>query len=249
MKKLAIVCGSPSSEMLAPFDSTDHDVWVLGNRINRYPRYDLIFEIHDDLTEHGDPMRYAKFLADKGVPMIVGEAFPVQADHISVFPFEDAKTLFGSLYLTSTSAYMLCLAMLRGYEHVEIYGVDMAVDDHEYFWQRPCMEAWIGFARGSGINVILPPQSPVYRSDYIEGKGCGGRPDFSLPPFTQAGFSDLAGDHQTKMDAIKAQIEALEKQYIAHDGARQAYDRMAKIARAIESGQDVQSLRHGVAIK
>jgi hypothetical protein len=144
---------------------------------------------------------------------------------------------------------MLCLAMLRGYEHVELYGVDMAVDDHEYFYQRPCMEAWIGFARGSGVNVVLPAQSPVYKSDYIEGKGCGGKPDFSLPPFTQAAFSDMASDHQAKMDAINSQIEALQRQYVAHDGARQVYAKMAQIARAVEAGQTIESLKHGVALK
>lgn len=249
MNKLAIVCGSPSSEMKAPFHDADYDIWVLGNRLDRYPRASLVFEIHDDLSEHGDPLKYANWLTSKGLPLIVGEGFPVQADNVSVFPFDDAAQLMGKTYLTSSSAYMLALAILRGYEHVEIYGVDMAVDDHEYFWQRPCMEAWIGLAKGMGLTVILPPESPVFRSDYVEGRGCGGKPDFALPPFTQAAFAEMADDHQRRIDAIAAQIQALQQQITAHDGARQAYSRMAKVARAIESGQNITKLSDTVSIK
>jgi len=60
LKKLAIVCGSPSSEMDAPFHDPEYDVWVLGNRLNRYPRFDVVFEIHDDLSEHGDVDKYVE---------------------------------------------------------------------------------------------------------------------------------------------------------------------------------------------
>ena len=74
MKKLAIVCGSPSSEMLAPFEDPEYEVWVLGNRCQNYPRFDLIFEIHDALEEEHDP-RYAQWLVDKNIELIVGESF------------------------------------------------------------------------------------------------------------------------------------------------------------------------------
>lgn len=249
MKKLAIVCGSPSSEMAAPFSDEAYEIWVLGNRLDRYPRADVVFEIHDDLSEHGDVDRYVQFLMDSGKRLVVGERFPVRSDRVSVFPFEEAKSLFGSTYLTSSSAYMLALAMLLGFEHIEIYGVDMAVDDHEYFRQRPCMEAWIGFAKGRGINVVIPAQSPVLKSDYIEGVGCGGKPDLALKPFTQAGFLSLAKRHADKVAAAQAQIEQLQAAITAHDSARQVYDRLAKVARAVEAGQTIDNLNDTVSMR
>ena len=100
MKKLAIVCGSPASEMLAPFDDKNYEVWVLGNRSENYPRYDLIFEIHDEVEEGHDP-RYPQWLVDKNIPLIVGKSFSIKADHVTVFPFDESEELFGSLYLTS----------------------------------------------------------------------------------------------------------------------------------------------------
>ena len=240
MKKLAIVCGGPSSEMKAPFEDADYEIWVLGNRSEKYPRYDLIFEIHDDLNQHNP--YYAQWLVDKDVPLIVGKHFPIESDNATIFPYDESEKLFGSLYLTSSPAMMVCLAMLRDYQHIELYGVDMAVDDFEYFWQRPCMEAWIGFAKGRGHTVVLHPLSPVCRADYVEGLETGGRPDFSLPPFTEAEFLALAKRHTDKIDGLNGQIQALQADINANDGARQAYTHMARVSRAVEAGNDIQTL-------
>lgn len=244
-KKLAIVCGAPSSEMLAPFQNPEYEVWVLGNRCQNYPRFDRIFEIHDEIDEEHDP-RYPQWLVDKGIPMVVGANFPIKAKHVEVFPFEASEKLFGSLYLTSSPAYMLCYALLHGYGYVEFYGVDLAIDDFEYFWQRPCMEAWIGFAKGRGMEVVIHESSPVLKSEYVEGSRCGGKPDFSMPPFTEDGFVGLANGHATKMDEIKAQMKQLELMLQSNDGARQAYLQMARVARAIEAGNKVNHLSETV---
>ena len=244
MKKLAIVCGAPSSEMLAPFEDPEYEVWVLGNRCQNYPRYDRIFEIHDELDEH-DP-RYAQWLVDKGVPLVVGKAFPIKAEHVIVFPYDKSIKMFGSLYLTSSPAMMVCYAILQGYEDITLYGVDLNIDDHEYFWQRPCMEAWIGFAKGRGIDIKLHQSSPVCKAQYVEGLSSGGTPDFAKPPFTEDGFLGLAKRHTEKIDALNAQIAALQQQVISNDGARQGYTQMARVARAVEAGTHVETLEHTV---
>lgn len=248
--KIAIVCGSPASEMLAPFDDKEWEIWVLGNRLNKFDgkRVTRVFEIHDDLSEHGDPMKYAMWLHNQDYPLIVGEKFPIEDPDITVFPFAEAKELYGSDYLTSSSAYMMAYAILQGATEIAIYGVDMATDDFEYFWQRPCMEAWVGFARGKGIKVTIPSISPLGRSDYTEGKGKG-KPDFAKAPFTQNEFLSVAAQHIEKMQGITEHIKQLEMKYCAHDGAKQAYERLAKVARAVESGQDIQSLTGNVSIK
>lgn len=240
MKKLAIVCGGPSSEMKAPFDDPDYEIWVLGNRSQNYPRYDLIFEIHDELDEH-DP-DYPKWLVEKGLPVIVGENFPLQADNITVFPFKESIELVGSLYLTSSPAMMLCLALLRGYPYVELYGVDLCIDDFEYFWQRPNMEFWIGFARGRGCDVVLHPLSPVCKANYVEGMESGGRPDFSLPPFTEEELLKQAKVQRVKIVKLQQGIREFTDRIHGHEGARQAYTNLARSARAVEAGNDIKTL-------
>jgi hypothetical protein len=235
--KLAIVCGGPSSEMLAPFEDPEYEVWVLGNRSQNYPRFDRIFEIHDELDEHDK--RYPQWLADKNIPMVVGENFPIKAEHIEVYPYDASVDLMGSLYLTSSPAMMVCYAILHDYYHIELFGVDMAIDDHEYFWQRPCMEAWIGFAKGKGHDVIVHPSSPMFKSTYVEGMDCGGKPNFSADPFYEEDLLGLAKAHAQKVEQTNAEITRLQAVVQSNDGARQAYTHMARVARAVESGNKV----------
>jgi len=227
--------------MLAPFEDSEYEVWVLGNRSQGYPRYDRIFEIHDGIEEeHGS--NYAQWLVDKNIPMVVGNNFPIKADHITIYPFDESIKLFGSLYLTSSPAYMLCYAILHGYTHIELYGVDMHIDDHEYFWQLRCVEAWVGFARGRGITVIPHKTSPVCRADYVEGMDCGGKPNFSIPPFTEDELLLLAKRHTQKIEVATAEITRQTGIIHSNDGARQAYLHLARVARGIESGIEVETL-------
>lgn len=249
LSRVAIVCGSPSSEHLAPFDDPAWDIWVLGNRLDRHKgrRVTRIFEIHDDLSEH--PPVYPEWLAGHGIPLVVGEKFPGTGPNIQVFPFKQAAELFGSEYLTSSTAYMIALALLEGVTHIGLYGSDMSVDDNEYFWQRPCLEAWIGFAKGRGVDVFIPEVSPIGKAAHVEGRLSGGKPAFAKPPFTQDAFLAVAAMHDEKIAEIADQCRQLENKAQAHGGAKQAYERLAKVARAIEAGQDVKTLTDTVVIK
>lgn len=250
MKKIAIVCGSPSSEFLAPFEDKDWEIWVLGNRLNKFKgkRVTRIFEIHDNIEKEGG-LQYAEWLVAHNLPMVVGEKFPIQKDNIEVFPFDEAEKLIGHTYLTSSSAYMMAKAILEGATHIGVYGVDMAVDDHEYFWQRPCMDGWIHFAKGRGIEIIIPEVSNVGKCDYVEGRGRGGKPDFSKPPFTQEGFLKMAAIHNDKIAAIQNEIRELECKLQTHDGCKQAYERLAKVARAVEAGITINNLTDSFSTK
>lgn len=241
MKKLAIVCGGPSSEMKAPFNDDSYEIWVLGNRCRNYPRFDLIFEIHDGIAEEHDA-HYPQWLVDKNIPLVVGRGFPLKADHVTTFPFDQSEDLVGSLYLTSSPAMMLCLALLRGYSYVELYGVDLAIEDFEYFWQRPCMEFWIGFARGRGCEVVLHELSPVCRAEYVEGADCSGKPDFAKPPFTEAELIGQAKVHSGKIAKLQQGIRELTDRIHGHEGARQVYTNLARTARSVEAGNDIQTL-------
>lgn len=247
--KVAIVCGSPSSEFLAPFDDPEWEIWVLGNRLNKFDgkRVTRVFEIHDDLAQH--QAGYAAWLVSKNIPLVVGEGFPEKASHVLTFPFAEAEKLFGSTYLTSSPAYMMALALLEGATEIGVYGVDMAVDDNEYFWQRPCMEAWIGFAKGRGVKITLPETSPVLKCHYVEGRESGGKPQFAKPPFTKDEFEGLARRHAEQIERLQQEIAERERGIRAHTGAKQVYDRLAKVARAIEAGQDIRSLMHSFSIR
>jgi len=144
---------------------------------------------------------------------------------------------------------MMAYALLKGAKHIAIYGVDMAVDDHEYFYQRPTMYAWIGYARGKGVRVDIPDESPLFKDPHVEGKNSGGKPNLAIKPFTEANFVEMASLHAQKMGELQAQINKLEALIHTHHGSRQSYERLAKVARAVESGQIIDSLSDQAVIK
>ena len=247
MKKVALVCGSPSSEMLAPFDDTSYEIWILGNRVDRFKgkRVTRIFEIHDDLTQHGDVNKYAQYLVNIGIPMVVGEKFPIKAPNVTQFDYLHSEALYGALYLTSSPTYMMSQAISEGFTHIGIYGVDLAISNHEYFWQRPCMEAWVGFAKGRGITIEMPDVCPVGKSDYVEGRDWDGVKNHygsKKSIFCQSEFEKLAANQSKKTQELDEQIKALTIKANAHAGAEQAYLHMAQVARAVEAGNDIKSL-------
>jgi hypothetical protein len=230
LKKVAIVGGSPSW-VHAPYQDESVEIWVHGNQIDRYKdkRITRIFEVHDDLSEHAP--EYPKFLADIGKRLIVGEKFPIFADHISVFPY--GQEVLKS-FLTSTPAYMMAMAIMEGSQHISIYGVDMAVDNHEYFMQQPCMSAWIGYAMGNGIEVFIHESSPLMKSDYIEGR------DYRFSKEKpKSEYLEMAEQHEAKMSECLDQIRQLEIKHATHSGAKQAYERLEKVDRARRSGQNI----------
>lgn len=239
--KVALIGGSPSGDGIEP--RPDFEVWVHGNQLDRRQgRVDRIFEIHDDLSEH--PSGYAKYLVDQGKPLVVGRKFPIRGEGIRTFPFSEANEMMGQ-HLTSTPAYMMALALLEGASEIEIIGVDMAVDDHEYFYQRPTMYAWIAFAKARGVKIYI--HGGLFIDEYIEGDK-GGKPDLGLPPFTSEEFGAIARMHQNKIKEIEGQILNLQNTIHAHSGALQTYQRLEKVARGVEAGASIKTLTETVVI-
>lgn len=241
--KVAIV-GGASSAQNAPFDRDDWDIWVLGNQMQRYEgkRITRVFEIHEDLSEH-DPA-YPGWLIDFGIDLVVSDKFPA-CGHAMLFDYEEAAMMIGENF-SSSPAVMFAQAIMDGATHISVYGVDMALDEHEYYMQRPSMEQWIGYAKGLGINVYIHESSPLGRSTYREGRDW---PHKGFDGIDDKAYQALLSKHESAMEDIKKElnglaaaehrIELLRASYQAHDGARQAYDKLSKKVRAIKGGQDI----------
>lgn len=253
--KVAIVCGSPSSEFLAPFDDKSWEIWVLGNRVQRYldKRVTRIFEVHDNLNEHLDPLAYKQMLlelSDKH-ELIVSEKFftdiKFRSDNWVIFDYACSEKLFGSLYLTSSPAYMISYAISQGATEIGLYGVDLSISDHEYFWQRPCVEAWIGFAKGKGIKVTIPEVSHIGKSKYVEGRDWNGETEVGL--FSEQDFESQAKDCADKCAELQRQRQNLAIKAAALDGAQQVYKHLAKVARAVEAQVNVKSLSETTVLR
>lgn len=246
--RIAVVGGCPETEHLAPYNDERWEIWVLGNQYDRHEnrRVTRIFEIHDNLSGHDE--RYPQWLVDKKIPTVVGKHFPITAEHVSVYPEDEANELMGGEYLSSSPAYMVAMAILEGAEEIAIYGIEMAVNDHEYFKQRPEMYAWIAYAKAKGIKITIPGESSLFKGGYVEGRDWGGKIDMEKPPFTEVQFAEMAQVHQNKVNEYEVQKSKIVDLIHSHDGARQAYERLSRVARATESGIEVGSLSDTVIV-
>ena len=52
----------------------------------------------------------------------------------------------------------------------------------------------------------------------------------------------MATEHQKKVDELSQQKSIIDKSILAHGAAKVSYEQMARIARAVEQGQKIDSL-------
>jgi hypothetical protein len=94
--------------------------------------------------------------------------------------------------------------------------------------------------------------SPVGYSTYREGRDW---PDKGFEGHDEGEYIDLAAYHEYQMKEIELELKKLVEieqeieqkraAYQTHDGARQAYQRLAKIQRAKSCGVDVKEVSNG----
>ena len=85
------------------------------------------------------------------------------------FPLAEAKDKFGMLWAAGSPCYMMMMAIMEGYTHIRIYGLDQM--DWEHTLQRECFAGWCMFALGRGIRLSgritwLERYTKLYGYDY-----------------------------------------------------------------------------------
>lgn len=254
MLKVAIIGGAPSRHF-APFDDKSWAKWVLGNQIQDYDlsKVDKIFEVHENLCEHDSG--YFDYLLSLGKPIIASQKLLDEhagAELLTAFDYSSALELIGENF-SSSPAVMMAQAIMDGAGEIGIWGVDMALDEHEYYMQRPSMEQWIGYAKGRGIKVFIHDSSSLGYTDYREGRDW---PDKGFSGFDSGYYNDMASEHAARCSELEVELSGLlrSKQrldeltalYQSHDGARQVYERLAKVDRAKKAGLGIDERRVGV---
>jgi hypothetical protein len=151
--KVAIVGLSPTTHDLAPWGDDEWEIWGLPWDEGYWPHMTRHFEMHDMrllTSEHS--RRKAGYLARlQELPRLYTQ---------DNYPFDAVAWTIGGYYFNSSIAYAMALAIHEGAEEIGVYGVDMKGDD-EYGYQKPNMEYLIGLARGKGVKVFIPAESPL----------------------------------------------------------------------------------------
>lgn len=176
MRKLAIVGTHPRTRGNAPYDDPEWDIWAFNESASQMvgrtediwmPRCDAIFQMHEPTIyrsphnradrkhwewlqqEHGDLVIYMQEV-DPDVPN--SEAYPLDSIKALVKNFRQGDKLINRVFLTSSVAQSIALAVLHEYDYIRVYGVEMS-SNTEFSYQRDCVAAWVWFALGRGIKV------------------------------------------------------------------------------------------------
>src|SRR5580765_1994268 len=143
---------------------------------------------HDiPLGQYVRPERHLDWLATQTIPVWLHPDYVNQHPTAMswpmarAFPKAEIEAHFGR-YFTSTPAWVIAHAILRGIKELHIYGIHLATES-EYIEQRPNFEYLIGMLLGRGkptlrrheglryyespeALVVLPEQSPVLSSNF-----------------------------------------------------------------------------------
>jgi len=171
--QVAIVGLAPSTHDQAPFEDPDWETWGLPWDEDMWPYLDRLFEIHPlELLRHHDARRppgYEDRLKSLDSLLYMQKAYS-EIPNALEYPVKRVSDYLGVDYFNSSISYIMALAMAEGAEKIGIWGVDMVDLEtdipsylSEFAYQRPNMEYLIGFARGKGIDVYIPPESPLVR--------------------------------------------------------------------------------------
>jgi hypothetical protein len=193
--KVAIVGFASSSRDQAPYGDESFEIWSLNHAYSHVPRWDRWYEIHPrahfqkDLMRDGlaqDGQRHVGWLAQEpagGRPIYCQEHYDDIPASVrwpraeinewlrkngGLGPDDLALGFHAEDYYTSTPGQMIAQAIWEGFEEIHLYGVDM-LQAEEYYYQRSGCEYYVGFARGRGIRVYVPPTSALCKANYVYG--------------------------------------------------------------------------------
>ena len=177
--RVAIVGFADGHRDQAPWQQDGIEFWGI-NRLHAVlagKPWHRWFELHSLNDFYRDDREHQIFLQTAGFPVYIRRQDQATADlwrlpTATPYPLETVLAAFPNRYFNNTISYLLALAILMGFEEIQLYGVDMAQDtvlQQEYAQQRPSAEWLIGFAQGKGIDVVIPPGSDLLKTSHLYG--------------------------------------------------------------------------------
>jgi hypothetical protein len=182
--KTFVIVGTAPTWKLAPWDDPQaviaglNDAYLLG-----MSRWDIWYDLHPfdkfffKPVAHGKkvlahqipagtfvrPEGHIQWLAKQTCPVLLQQADP-RVPHAQVFPRAEVIAQFGD-WFDSSPAWMLAHAILLGFRRIVIVGIHLA-SEMEYIKQKPNMCYLVGVARGMGVTVEVPTESPLLQSSH-----------------------------------------------------------------------------------
>jgi len=119
------------------------------------------------------------------------------------YPYANISKHFGSEYFTSTICYMMAYALYKRYDHLRLYGVDMA-SKQEYVLAKGGVEFWVGYALGLGCTIDIATGSTITMPK--EGYPYNRPPKVNLKNIDPFGLLKGRNPSSAEQDKISQQI-------------------------------------------
>lgn len=179
LRKAVAIVGAGHGRQWAPYDDPEWEVWSLNavactDRFGRL-RADRWFEMHERKAQSENDMKWiGRCHFPLYLPPVWADAELDAAPHGEApfavrYPLEKVEERYGS-YFCCSFAYMMALALLDGFQHIGLYGCELAYGtERERTLEYANVSWWAGLAEGLGVGIHLPPQSRIGRSVYRYG--------------------------------------------------------------------------------
>jgi len=162
MKKKLVILGCGKSSAKAPYQDDEYEIWSL----NEYEpeRYDLMFEMHPLSVQNE---RELEFLKNCKKPIYVLKETPLVPTGI-VYPLDDILAQpWADEYFVCTFAYQIALAIHKGFERIELWGMNAEQGSpRERTVESANIQWWLGIAKGRGIEVLWNEHPKEFRWKY-----------------------------------------------------------------------------------
>ena len=201
-----------------PWDDKSFDIWAISNWANAEwcKRCDAVIEIHEPQIYKSHPRDngYWNWLLSNTTAKVymlypdyriqMAEQYPI-SDVIGLIT--NVKT-FGkeAQNFASTVDYSLALAVLHGYNQIDIYGVEMA-HSSEYKSQQNSFTFWIGFCSARGIEINLHCTDGLFVKPLY---GCIANHENQLDSY-MVGIQQQQRETQQQLDTITGALELVKQ--------------------------------------
>lgn len=185
-RKIAIIgCASPQKDTEYIKKLRGYELWSMNNLFSGFSEVTFTkwFELHyftrigsryirrgqDAYTGYPTIKEYLQAIASLDIPVYMRKSLAPVKKSVK-FPFKQIMRTFKTQYFGCSFAWMIAFAL---YEHLQgetldtiaLLGVELST--HEYYFQRPSTEYWIGRAQGMGIQVRIFDTCNLLKAPWI----------------------------------------------------------------------------------
>ena len=164
--KEVIILGLGPTSVECPFDSSI-EIWSCNNWHHLFPDipYSRVAK-----TFYTDKIRPKEIDIEELREQHIVAPRNYDGLNIEIYPMDEVLEKFKTKFFSNTICYMLAYALLKGYERIWFYGIDM-LQHTTYIVEKGGVEYWMGIAQGLGVPIINTQNSATGKT--IDGRMYG----------------------------------------------------------------------------